>query len=474
MNFAAFESEPQRLAADHLLSHDDALLLMGCGLGKTASSLKAFTTLQAIGETKGALVVAPLRVCNLTWPDEVRRWEEFKHLRVANLRTDEGKRAYVNGSADIYCLNYDSLKELIGLTARRKHLRRKTLLPYDITIWDELTKAKNPNSVRINKHRGLMQITGRTRRNWGLTGTPTPNGLFDLFAQARLVDNGKRLGFDSTTFRECYFTPVGDPALRSQRKWVPKAETQAIIERRIADISLTLRSEDWLDIPTTHMIDTDIELPASIMSRYEAFKEELVLDLESDRITVPNSGVLINKLLQFTSGAIYDGERVVHQLHDLKMKQLKKVAHETDSPLLVACIYQHEQQRIREAFPEARFFEDAKTERKQQQLLADWNAKQIPMLVAHPASAGHGLNLQYGCNTLVWMSLTFSRELYEQMIARIARKGQTEVTTVHRFICPDTVDEVVADVLEMKAANENDLLKSLMTLELYRDKPWLL
>jgi hypothetical protein len=461
-------------------------------------------------------------------------------MRVANLRQESGKRAFLQGTADIYVCNYEALmtrtitlkkprepnageKELLkrfeipyfcyikdaekraaykagkpnwsdtdkklmsmGVVPEGAFcydaveksspgaidsLFKKALkLPFDTLIIDESSKAKSPDHKGINQLRVFMRniTTGSIKRRWALTGTPAPNSLMDLFAQVRLVDDGQRLGRAFDLFKQTYFKPSGFQGYQ----WKELPGSKEAIESRIHDITLTLRSKDWLDIPDTVVEDIDIHLPPKLIADYKAFEKELVLQIRKDKeITATNAAALVSKLLQFTSGSLYDEEKKWHDIHELKLDALAKIAKETKSPILVAYAFQHESHRIRARFPQARFFADAKNANSQTQLLADWNDKKIPMLVAHPKSVGHGLNLQHGGNTLVWMSLTYSREDYEQMIARLSRRGQDALVNVYRLMVPDTVDFAVATVIEEKRTTEDRLLTALQLLESCREAP---
>lgn len=460
MNFTAVE--PQQIVKDHLLSVNDALLFIGMGIGKTAACLDTLNEMFRCADAFGALVVAPLRVANLTWPMEVRGWEQFRWMKVANLRTEAGQRAFLNGRAHIYTINYEALGTLVSLVERCKGK-----LPYDVVIFDELTKAKNPSSKRINLYRRKVP---RVERQWGLTGTPAPNSTMDLFAQVRLIDGGERLGRSYTDFLKQYYYPPENKYVHGG-KWEAKALTASTLEQRLADITITLKSSDWLDIPDTVYSDIDIVFTPELQKKYQKLERDLVLKLSEDKtLNVANAAALVTKLLQFTSGHVYDEERGVHHVHSMKFDELKRIAKKEDQPLFVASIFKHEQDRIRQLFPQAKFFGDAKNERTQELMLNDWNAGKIPMLVSHPASVGHGLNFQHGGSVVVWMSLTYSRELYEQMIARIARRGQKEVTKVYRLIVPGTVDDAVAEALANKAENEARLISALQMLESYRNQ----
>lgn len=451
-------AEPQRILIEHMQKHPNVLGFVGVGIGKTAAVLCHLNELFLSGEAVAALIIAPLRVAALTWPAEVRDWEQFRWMRIANLRTDSGQRDFLNGRAHLFTCNYESLHHLVSLVERRGGT-----LPYDVIVWDESTKAKNPGSKRINHYR---RKTPRPARSIALTGTPAPNSYLDLFAQVRLVDDGQRLGTNYAKFKAEYFM---QPAY-AFAQWKEKSGTKEQIEHKIADITCTLRSSDWLDLPDTIYHDVEIPLTPELQEKYDTLERDLVLELKQGQtLNVANAAALITKLLQFTSGHIYDEEKVVHPVHNLKFDALAKIAKQEKQPLFVSCIFKHEQDRIRSQFPQARFFADAKNETAQRQLLDDWNAGKIPMLVAHPASVGHGLNLQHGSSIIVWMSLTYSRENYEQMIARLKRRGQKNVIKIYRLISPGTVDDAVAEALANKSANEARLIAALQMLESYRN-----
>lgn len=453
MNFVP--EPPQKLMIDKIIKQDTVFALVGMGIGKTASVLSAFCQLQRDLEVNSMLVIAPMRVCNLTWPMEVQQWDQFKHLKVANLRTPLGRRAFIGGMADIYLINYESIHTLVKLVEKRGDT-----LPYQMIVYDESTKAKNPASKRINL---LRKSLLSPPRRIALTGTPAPNSLLDLFAQVRLLDDGRRLGRSFDHFKRTYFAATD----YQQYNWEPIPGAAERIDERIADITLTLRTSDWVkDLPDCYVNDVEVKLPPAVMAQYEEFKKELILELRKEvQITAANAAVLVRKLLQFTSGAIYDGEKKAHEVHDYKTEALAKLIKETKGPVLVLCDFKHEQDRIRRKFPQARFFADARTPTLQMQLITQWNRREIPILVGHPMSMGHGLNLQQGSKTMVWVSLTYSRESYEQTIARLHRRGQKEVVTVHRLMVPGTVDDVVAEVLEEKRNTEQRLLTALMLLE---------
>lgn len=467
MNFNSERAEPQQIIRDHLLETKDALLFVGMGIGKSAACLDTLNELFTTGQAFGALVVAPLRVANLTWPMEVKGWDEFNWMRIANLRTEQGQRAFLNGRAHIYTINYEGLETLVSLVKMRKgHL------PYDVVIFDELTRAKNPSSKRINFYRNNVP---RAERHWGLTGTPIPNSWQDLFAQVRLVDGGERFGRNFLDFKRTYFVDP-DPGKNLFKEgehnpipWAEKENVTVTLERKISDITVTLKSSDWLDIPDTVYEDVEIPFTPELKKRYHKLENELVIQLRKDKVlNVASAAALVTKLLQYTSGHMYDEERVVHHIHSLKFDALAKIAKTEKQPLFIASIFKHEQDRLRQLFPDAKFFGDAKTPRAQEIMLNEWNEGRIPKLVSHPASVGHGLNFQHGSSLIVWLTLTYSREYYEQMIARLARRGQKNITKVYRLMVPGTVDDAVAEALATKTQNEARLLSALQMLESYR------
>lgn len=430
---------------------------MGMGLGKTSTILDHHDTMLMLGESRAMLVVAPLAVCDLTWPAEVAKYEQFRQMQVADLRTEHGQLQFMRGSAQIYTINWDSLPTVAKLLAKK----RSRAVPYDMVVFDESTRCKSNDSKRAAIYR---EYCPRVARQIAMTGTPAPNSEADLWGQMMMVDGGKRLGPSFNHFQKTYFKPTDF----RKYKWVLKEGAGERIYKRISDITLTLRSSDWLDLPDTVVNDIDVDLGSGLMSQYKEFEAELVTQINDKVITAPNAAALITKLMQFTSGATYDEERLVHHIHDVKIKALLDTVKKINAPTLIGYAYQHEVDRLRKALPKATFFSDYKNKDAKVDMLKRWNAGKIPQLVAHPASMAHGLNMQDGGCNLVWYSQTYSREKSEQMLGRLFRRGQTEVVTMHRLMCPGTVDYAVAMALENKAANENTLLTALQGLEAFR------
>lgn len=463
MDFSESIQPYQQLAVDFLLDGDHRALFAGMGLGKTAASLKAIQHLLCDGAIRGALVVAPLRVCNITWPKEVAKWEDMSWLEVANLRTAEGRKAYERGTAHIYVINYESLPAFC-----QKYMDGRKPPPFDLIIWDEISRAKNPSSVRVN---AMRKHWGRIRYHWGLTGTPSPNSKLDVFAQYRLLDGGTRLGQSFFHFRQTYFYATD----YEQHHWVQRKEQREVLEQRVADMTLVLKSSEFLDIPDTVVEDVEVALPDHARAIYKKLARELYVMIEHQEIEAINAAVLVNKLLQVTSGSVYNSpedptQREVVELHDAKVKALQRVIRAQEgAPLLVAYQFQHERDRLMRAIPGAVDFSSATTSARQNEMVDAWNAGLLPVLLAHPASMGHGLNLQDGGTDICWFSLTWSRELYDQLNARLARMGQTRITRIFRLTCPNTMDDAVAESLKVKGDEQTALMDAIHNFRMLGD-----
>jgi SNF2 family DNA or RNA helicase len=448
----------QEVATQHLLENDHAALFAGCGLGKTASTLDAINQLFNDFATIGVLVVAPLRVANLTWKNEVQKWKQFSWMKVVNLRSKEGIMAFRRREGHIYVINYEQLPKFCFQELRRFRKLRQDF-PFDTIVWDELSKAKKHKSVRIDAMRKYWPFIDR---HWGLTGTPQPNSKLDLFAQYRLLDNGERLGRNFYEFRHRYFFSTDE----HERKWAIRKRDSMRLEEKVADMTLVLKSADYLDIPDTTIEDMDIILPKEAKVHYKKLEKELFLKIKQSRVEALNSAVLLNKLIQVTSGSIYGTEKEVIELHEAKLDALRKIYQDMDTPLMVAFQYKHEEERILRALPGSIAFSAAKSHEKQDRLVDKWNRGEIPALVVHPMSVGHGLNLQGGGHTICWVSLGWSRELYDQLNARLARKGQKFPTKVIRLLVKGSVDYAVAEALHEKGDNQQALFDTIENLRM--------
>ena len=438
--------EYQHGMVEHLRDTPHAALFAGMGLGKTPCTLEAYHQLRERGDFKGVLIIAPLRVCSVTWPDQVARWGfDFK---VANLRTKEGKQAWLDGSADIYLINF----ELVSGRGSKKGFLDEFVgkdMPVDTLLIDELS------CLKANSKRTKAVIKARThfKRVHGLTGTPSPNGLMDLFYQLKVLDGGSRLGKFITHFKTRWF----DSDYMGYN-FTPKQHAHQEINAAIADICLVRRSEEHMDIPDCNVIDENVTLPAKVMKQYKALERQLVIDIDDTVVDAQSAATLVNKLQQFTAGSVYDEDGESVHLHTAKHAALAKII-KKHSPVLVLTRYKSEMSALLAAFPKAQAFDETRMD--------DWRAGKIPVWVANPASLSHGIDgIQDSCSTIVWMSLTYSLEQYEQTNARILRTGQGKAAKIFRIMAAgSTIDWVVASALENKSEGQSTLMASVGMLQ---------
>ena len=430
---------------DHLRDTPHAALFAGMGLGKTPCTLEAYRQLRERGDFKGVLIVAPLRVCSVTWPDQVARWG-FP-FTVANLRTEAGRQAWHDGSADIYLINF----ELVSGRGSKKGFLDEYVgkdMPVCTLLIDELSCLK-ANSKRT---KAVIKARKHFKRVHGLTGTPSPNGLMDLFYQLKVLDGGTRLGEFITHFKNRWF----DSDYMGYN-FTPKKHAHHEINSAIADICMVRRSEEHLDIPDCDVIDINVALPARVMGQYKTLERQLVIDIGDNTVDAQSAATLVNKLMQFTAGIVYDEDGETIHLHTAKHAALAKII-KKHSPVLVLTRYKSEMEALLAAFPEAEAFDERRMD--------DWRAGKIPVWVANPASLSHGIDgIQDSCSTIVWMSLTYSLEQYEQTNARILRTGQDKAATIYRIMAAECIDWVVASALENKSEGQSALMASVGMLQ---------
>ena len=421
----------------------EAAIFASPGLGKTRATLEFIREWISDGG-RGALIIAPLRVARLTWPAEIARW--VPDLRWADLRTVEGREVWEREGADIYLVNNDYLQQL----EQHCFVDRKEL-PVDILVLDELSKFKESSGKR---YKSLFRHRGKFQRCIGLTGTP--GGHLELFGQIKMLDTGKRLGRYVTHYKERFFW-CDFLGYNFSLKEGAKEE----IEGLIADMTITLRGEEYLDIPPVNFVDIDIALPPPVMSGYKKLQKEFLLELEEGEIVANTAAVKVNKLLQLTSGSVYskdaEGKRSVIVIHDEKIKALRDLHNKLGKvPVLVMTQFVHERDHILEAFPYAEPFQEKR--------LDAWNRGEIPMIVADARSISLGLNLQGPCCTVIWMSLTYSSTDFFQANSRVARTGQKHPSTIYRIMATNTVDWAVAESLRAKQDTEKGLMATLGAL----------
>lgn len=449
-------------AVDMIVNNFNCGLFLDMGLGKTVSTLTAIQELREIGFIDKVLIIAPKKVAQVTWKDEINNWEHLKGLRISVIDgTAAQRRAAMMADADIYTVSRDNVVWLVVEHGGVK-------LPYDMVVIDELSSFKDPASKRFKALRRVRKFIPRVV---GLTGTPAPNGLIDLWAQMFLIDEGKRLGKTITDYRNRFFTAGrknGDIVYQWDLK-SPAEETEQKISDLIKDICISMSAEDYLKMPDKLMYYDRVKLSDKDFEAYKTFEREQVLEfIESgETITAASAAALSNKLQQFANGAMYDADRKVLQLHDEKIEKLKELVEAANGqPVLIAYTFKHDLDKIMDALKE---YKPVKLEKPEQ--VADWNAGKINVLVTHPASAGHGLNLQKGGHIMIWYGLTWALELYQQFNARLYRQGQKKPVSIHHIIATDTVDEKIIKSLDGKDTTQRSLMDAIKEIvELYKTK----
>jgi len=418
------------------------MLALDMGLGKTISTGTAISDLISACIIKRCLIVAPLRVCNTVWRQELGKWGQTQHLKVSVATgSAQARRKALNAKADVYVINRENLVWLIDQCKGR--------WPYDAVVIDESSSFKSVGTKRFRKFKKISQLP---KVMVLLTGTPSPNSLLDLWSQCYIMDGGAALSRTMTGFKQRFFTPD-----YWGHTWTPKPGTPEKVHERIKPLVLSMSADDYLDVPDRIDLVERVELPKKILDEYKKFEKELFLDFKDVEIEAMSAAVLANKLLQFSNGAIYDEERKWHQIHDKKLETLKEIVEENaGESILVAYNYKHDLARLKAWFP------DAVEMDKTGSVIEQWNrGGEIQMLLTHPASCGHGLNLQRGGSLIVWFGLTWNLEYYQQMNARLHRQGQNKPVRVVHLVAGGTIDERVMAVLKHKDAVQADLLAAL-------------
>ena len=410
-------------------------------MSKTVITLTAIKELMHnYFEVARVLVIAPLRVAENVWEEEARKWDHLQYLRLSKVLGSEKERIQaLHNEADIYLVNRENVKWLVDYC--------KNNWPFDMVVLDELSSFKSPRSQRF---KALRKVRPLVRRVVGLTGTPAPNGLIDLWSQVYLLDSGERLGKTLTGYRERYFLP--DKRSRDVVfTYKPKDGAEEAIYSKLSDICISMKSGDYLKIPERIDNVVPVYLPQKSMEKYRQLERDLLLPLLDGDVVAGNAAVLTNKLLQITGGAVYDEDGGVQEIHDEKIKALEDLVEAANGkPVLVYYAYRHDLGRIQKHL-DCRVLSTPKD-------IEDWNKGEVLVMLAHPASAGHGLNLQDGGSTIVWFGLPWSLELYQQANARIHRQGQKNTVVVHHLVAKETIDEDVMKVLASKEAGQEALL----------------
>lgn len=439
----------QKYATDFIIDHPVAAVILQMGLGKTVCTLDAIDQLMYDRfEVQKVLVIAPLRVAKVTWSDEIKKWNNFNHLRYSVVVGMEKERIKaLKTDADIYIINRENIAWLV----EKSHIP----FEFDMVVIDELSSFKNWNSKRF---KAFMKVRPRMRRVIGLTGTPSPNGMMDLFAQFKCLDMGQRLGRFITQYRNNYFVPDRmNGQIVYSYKLRPGAEEQ--IFDKISDITISMKALDHLNMPELIENRYPVYMSEKEKYMYESLKKDLILPYKDDEsIIAANAAALSGKLCQMANGAVYSESGDIVTIHDRKLDALEDMIEAAQGPILVCYWFKHDVERIEKKLQELNVsFERITSETS----IRKWNAGKLDVGLIHPASAGHGLNLQKGGNTIVWFGLTWSLELYLQTNARLWRQGQTNKTVViQHIITAGTIDEDILEALMNKDASQNKLLNA--------------
>lgn len=433
----------QKYATKFIMEHPVSAVLLEMGLGKSVITLTAIYELMLdYFDVSRTLVIAPLRVANTTWPEEIDKWEHLKYLTYSVVTGSERERLDALGKpAHIYVINRENVDWLIT----------KSGVPwmFDMLVVDELSSFK---SYQAKRFKALLKVRPKVKRIVGLTGTPSSNGLMDLWAEFRLLDMGERLGRYITHYRQNFFVPDK----RNQHmifSYKPRPGAEDAIYRLISDITISMKARDFLKMPKCIMNEVVVSLSEKEQKLYDSLEKDMVLSIGNDEIDAVTAAALSNKLLQMANGAVYNNEKKSIVIHARKLDALEDLIEGANGkPVLVAYWFKHDLERIKARF-DVREIKTAKD-------IADWNEEKITVAVIHPASAGHGLNLQAGGSTIIWFGLTWSLELYQQTNARLYRQGQENTVVIHHIITKGTHDEDVTKALTLKEKIQDALINS--------------
>ena len=441
----------QKHCIDYIKNHDIAALFLDMGLGKTIITLTALNDLMLdYVKAYKVLIIAPLRVARDTWPNELKKWDHLKNLKMSVVMGTQKKRVQaLQTPAHLYAINRENLKWLVDY-----YDQNKLDWDFDTIVIDELSTFKNHQSQRW---KALRSVRPRCKRIIGLTGTPAPNSLFDLWAEIGILDQGERLGRFITRFREAYFRPSSyDPATGIVFQYELREGAEQRIYDRISDICISMKALDYLDMPECIYTETVVRMSDQEKLFYKSLKTDLILPMDDGDVEAANAAALSNKLLQMANGAVYDENGNVREFHQKKLEALEDLIEAANGQnVLIAYWFKHDKDRITAYLEKQRIPVRSLQTSKD---MDDWNAGKIPVALIHPASAGHGLNIQSGGHILIWFGLTWSLEAYQQTNARLWRQGQKERVSIHHIITEGSVDENVMKALNAKEYRQEDLI----------------
>ena len=435
--------EYQRYATEYIKSHPIAAVFLSMGLGKTSITLSALMDL-LFDEFKihKVLIVAPLRVARTTWPEEIQKWDRLKMLTYSvAVGTEQERLQALSRKADIYIINRENVPWLV----------EKTYFDFDMLVIDELSSFKSWQSKRF---KALMKVRPLVKRIVGLTGTPSSNGLMDLFAEFNVLDMGERLGRFIGRYRDTYFLPDKRNGFVVY-SYKPQADAEERIYKKISDITISMKADNFLKMPELVSTEVSVALSEKEKEIYDRMKKELVLKSDVGEITASNAAALTGKLMQMANGAVYGDDGKIAEIHGRKLDALEDIVESANgNSVLVAYWYKHDLERIMRRFPEAEVISS-------DEAVAKWNRGDIQLGLIHPAAAGHGLNLQAGGSHLVWFGLTWSLELYQQTNARLHRQGQkSETVVIQHIVTKGTIESRILKALKRKDTSQEALLEA--------------
>jgi SNF2 family DNA or RNA helicase len=437
----------QSYATQRIVDDPFAGLFLDMGLGKTVSTLTAIDILLYESfESQKVLVIAPLRVAQHTWPSEIAKWDHLKHLRISKVLGPAKKRIQaLRADADIWVINRENIEWLVTETGKD--------WPFDTVIIDESSSFKSPQSKRF---KALRRVRPFIKRMTLLTGTPSPNGLMDLWSQMFLLDGGERLGKTLGGYREKYFHAITKGTFTEYKQ---KKEAEDRVYEAIGDIVVSMKAEDYLNMPEKIEQTVSVSLTDKARALYDKLERELLLPFEDADVTAATAAVLSNKLIQMASGAVYDAEKSVKHIHDSKLDAVEDLIEAANGrPVMIFYWYKHSRDRILERFPQARILRKGAEGNED---IAAWNNNETPIQLLHPKSAGHGLNMQYSdCRSAVWFDQIWALEEKQQATARLHRQGQKHRITITEIIAEGTIDGDVVDAVKKKEAGQDALMNA--------------
>ena len=441
----------QAFCINYIKTHPVSALFLDMGLGKTVITLTAIRDLMLdeLLVTK-TLVIAPLRVARDTWPAETRKWDHLNDLDISVIVGDlRVRESAVSKSALIYIINRENIKWLVEY-----YERNGIRWDFDCVVIDELSSFKNYHSQRF---KWLRKMRPFIKRWIGLTGTPSSNGLMDLWAEIGILDGGQRLGRFIGRYRDAYFKPSSmNPSTGVVYSYAPREGAEQQIYDRISDITISMKALDYLEMPECVYVNHEVQMSDQEKKLYDQLKSDLIIPLEDGDIDAANAAALSNKLLQLSNGAVYDENGIVRVVHKRKLEMLEDMIEAANGqPVLIAYWFKHDHQRIMEHMTACGY---SPRDIRESEDIKDWNTGKMAVALIHPASAGHGLNIQEGGHILIWFGLTWSLELYQQTNARLWRQGQRDTVTIHHIVCENTVDEDVLNALSSKNVTQEKLI----------------